>query len=207
MTTFSTATDRSCACFGWQRCTKTSPKIPSLVHYSCQHRFGTSHLLHVKISSSAHLWRRGLGQDAKNWQDLWDALEGSIQCETSECRRGIFYFDINLNIYQLRFLSKHGAVKVRDPEVVVQTPFQSCYSITHHNLSLCPSTLMAVLSCYSASSASYIHLNRPKKWTNESTSKSAMSDALKRVNDLAFTFSAMSPLFAPNISKMTSNVT
>ena len=53
-------------------------------------KFGTSRLLHVKISSSAHLQRRGLGQDAKNWQDLWDALEGSIQRETSECRRGTF---------------------------------------------------------------------------------------------------------------------
>jgi len=170
-------------------------------------RFGTSRLFHVKISSSTHLRRRGLGQDAKNWQDLWDALEGSIQRETSECRRGTFYFDINLNIYQLRFLSKHGAAKVRDPEVVVQTPFWSICAITHHNLSLRPSALMAASSCYSASSASYIHLNGPKTWTNESTSESVMSDASKRVNHITFTFSAMSPLFAPNTSKMTSNVT
>jgi hypothetical protein len=33
-------------------------------------RFGTSCLPHAKISSSAHLQRRGLGQDAENWQDL-----------------------------------------------------------------------------------------------------------------------------------------
>ena len=170
-------------------------------------RFGTSRLFHVKISSSTHLRRRGLGQDAKNWQDLWDALEGSIQRETSECRRGTFNFNINLNIYQLRFLSKHGAAKVRDPEVVVQTPFWSICAITHHNLSLRPSALMAASSCYSASSASYIHLNGPKTWTNESTSESVMSDASKRVNHITFTFSAMSPLFAPNTSKMTSNVT
>jgi len=133
--------------------------------------------------------------------------EGSIQRETSECRRGTFYFNINLNIYQLRFLSKHGAAKVRDLEVVVQTPFRSLCAITHHNLSLRPSTLMAASSCYSASSASYIHLNGPKKWTNESTSESAMSDASKHVNHITFTFSAMSPLFAPNTLKMTSNVT
>jgi len=171
------------------------------------HRFGTSRLLHMKILSSAHLQRRGLGQDAKNWQDLWDALEGSIQCETSECRRGTFYFNIHLNIYQLRFLSKHDAAKVQDPEVVVQTPFWSLCAITHHNLSLHPSTLMAASSCYSASSASYIHLNGPKKCTNKSTSESAMSDALKRFNHIMFTFYAMLPLFAPNTSKMTSNVT
>ena len=171
-------------------------------------RFGTSRLLHVNISSSAHLRRRGLGQDAKNWQDLWDALEGSIQRETPECRRGTFYFDINLNIYQLRFLSKHGAAKARGPEVVVQTPFWSICAVTHHNLILCPNTLMATLSCYSELSVSYMHLNGLKRRTNESTSKSAMSDmASKHVNHLAFTFSAMSPLFAPNTSKITSNVT
>jgi hypothetical protein len=170
-------------------------------------RFGTSRLLHMKISSSAHLQRRGLGQDAKNWQDLWDVLKGSIQRETSECHRGTFYFNINVNIYQLRFLSKHGAAKVRGPEVLLQTPFRSLCAVTHHNLSLRPSTLMAALSCYSASSASYIHLNRPTKGTNESTSKSAMSDTSKCVNHLMFTFSAMPPLFAPNTSKITSKVT
>ena len=45
-------------------------------------------------------------------------LEVSIQRETSERRGGTFYFDVNLNIYQLRFLSKHGAAKVQGPEVV-----------------------------------------------------------------------------------------
>jgi len=107
-----------------------------------RHRFGTGCLLHVKILSSAHLQRRDLGQDAKNWQDLWGVLEGSIQHKTSECCRGTFYFNINLNIYQLKFLSKHGAAKVQGPEVVVQTPFEHLCAITHHNLSLCPNTLM-----------------------------------------------------------------
>jgi hypothetical protein len=164
---------------------------------------------HVAIPS----WRpcearwRGLSQDAENWQDLWDALEGSIQSKTSEFCRGTFNFDINLNIYQLRFLSKHGAANVWGPEVVIQTPFRSLCAITHHNLSLRLNTLMEALSCYSASSASYIHLNGPKKWTNKSTSEAAMSDVSKCVNHLMFTFSAMSPLFAPNTLKITSNVT
>jgi hypothetical protein len=55
-------------------------------------------------------------------------LEGSVQRETSESCRGTFYFYINSNIYQLRFLSKHGAAKVRDPEVVIQTPFRSLHT-------------------------------------------------------------------------------
>jgi hypothetical protein len=68
-------------------------------------------------------------------------LVSSIQRETSECRRGTFYFDINLNIYPLKFLSKRGATKVRGPEVVVQAPFRSVCGVIHHNLSLGPNKL------------------------------------------------------------------
>ena len=137
---------------------------------TCQHvRFGTSHLLHVKISSSTHPQRRGLCQDAKNWQDLWDVLVSSIQCKTSECRRGTFYFDINLNIYPLKFLSKRGATKVRGPEVVVQAPFRSVCDVIHRNLSLGPNKLWTTMSYHSTSNAPYTCLYRQKKQWNEST--------------------------------------
>jgi hypothetical protein len=82
-----------------------------------------------------------LGQDAENWQDLRDVLKGSIQRKTSECRGGTFYFDINLNIYQLRFLSKYGATKVQGLEVIVQAPFWSLCDVIYHNLSLGPNKL------------------------------------------------------------------
>jgi hypothetical protein len=162
----------------------------------------------MKILSSAHLWRRGLCQDAKNWQDLWDVLEGSIQPKTSECHRGTFILIstemINSDFYQSMVQLRHGAQKMLFKHLV-----WSLCTITHHNLSLCLYTLMAALLCYSASiaSASYIHLNGLKKWTNEFTSKSAMSEASKHVNHLMFTFSTMPPLFSPNTSKITSNVT
>ena len=68
-------------------------------------------------------------------------LVSPIQCKTSECHRETSYFDINLNIYQLKFLSKCGATKVQGPEVVVQAPFRSVCDVIHHNLSLGPNKL------------------------------------------------------------------
>jgi len=66
-------------------CLKTRPNWTSATLW-----IRTSCLLHMKISSSAHLQRRGLGQDAEKWQDLWDTLNGSIQHKTSECCMRLF---------------------------------------------------------------------------------------------------------------------
>jgi hypothetical protein len=68
-------------------------------------------------------------------------LVSSIQHETSECRRGTFYFNVNLNIYPLKILSKYGATKVWGPKVVVQVPFRSVCDVIHQNLSLGPNKL------------------------------------------------------------------
>jgi hypothetical protein len=45
--------------------------------------------------------------------------------------QGTFYFDINLNIYPLGFLSKQGVTKVQGLEIVIQVPFRSLCDMIH----------------------------------------------------------------------------
>ena len=130
-------------------------------------RFGTSRLLHVKISSSAHLQRRGLGQDAKNWQDLWDVLKSSFQCEISELRGGTYYFKINLNVWQHRFCSIDRETKTQSLQVDVWAPFQRLQYLTQHNLKWLLNKLSTISLYYWTFNAPYQCLWECERWRNE----------------------------------------
>ena len=142
-------------------------------------RFGTSCLQHVKILSSAHLQRRGLGQDAENWQDLWDMLVSSIQHETSDCRRGTFYFDINLKFCWLRFWSNHRGIKIQGLQVDVRVPFQSPRLVRHNNLNWCPKLVRTIQSCYWTSNTRYTCLHWKQKQLNESNNCSTRYSSMQ----------------------------
>ena len=118
-------------------------------------------------------------------------LVSSIQRETSDCRRGTFYFDINLKFCWLRFQSNHGGIKIQGPQVDVRAPFRSPRSVRHNNLNWRPKLVRTTQSCYWTSNTRYTRLRRQQKQLNESNNCSTRYSSIqilpKRVDRLTLT--------------------